>query len=492
MAIKGPYGFTGGMNNGTGPYSAPNDSYVDAQNVEIVEDRIVKKAGYSIWNSNDHPGGGGSIFSLHYYNTFLVSVVSNKIAYLDSTVGGNWTEITGAVTFSGSPSVWGASLSNILVLGHYGSTPIQWTGTGNCTALGGTPPYGCYCGTMVSNYLFMANNSTYPSRVFWSQVLDPNTWPAANYVDVRPEDGQPIQAIIAFGEDLLIFKKNCVARFYTNQISGSLGPMVVVNEKIGCAGLHCVDRLPDGRVVFMGYDLHVYIYDGNTFTDISNQPYPNSNIQKLLNSSQMRLTGGFETGSVCVYKGKSQVWISYPFTYTNSFGKQYNGVTLIYNYVNNIWVSTYADHFIYKMVNYISGNKEFFMVSGYQYVYREDGGEPGTAQVPISRTAFDAYVVKSIFLSPDSREFCPASVYVPIYSGSFTGSFCYGANGYGDPKSFSNLAITGAVQERKKIIPIKTNSTGWNTMQVKFIGALSNQDYTLSPFYISDDMMEQM
>jgi len=490
MTMKGPYGYSSGWNTTTGPYDTPNDAYVDAQNVEYINGRMAKKQGNIQWTTGAHPGGAGVLRSVCLFNGFLVSALGGKIATASSTAVGAWTDITGAVSFGpGSNSVWEASLGGILVLGSQGLAPIQWTGTGNCTALGGSPPSGCYCGTMVSNYLFMASNSSFPSRVFWSQVLDPNTWPAASFLDVRPEDNTPINAIIAFGEDLLIFKNNCVARFYTNQLSGQLGPLVVVSEKIGCAGLHCVDRLPDGRVVFMGYDNHVYIYDGNTFTDISNQPYPNSNIQKILNSSQFRLSGGFSSGQVTVYKGKSQVWITHPFTYTNPLGTVYAGVTLIYDYVNNVWDSTYPDHFIVKLINYNVANKEYLISSGNGFLFREDTG--GFNNDPTGGS-FDSYITKSVFISPDSREFYPASIFVPIYSGSFTGSFCYGANGYADPKTFSNLTIAGPVQERKKILNLKSTSTGWNTMQFRFDGALSNQDFTLSPFYLSDDIMEQI
>ena len=169
------------------------------------------------------------------------------------------------------------SLNSILVMGNFSGATVQWSGAGNITALAAAPQDAA-CGATVNNYLFLGNlaNGATPYRVQWSAIADPTTWPVANFVDVLRDDStnNSITALLAFGEDLLIFKNNSVSRFYTNQLSGTLGPLITVSDKYGCAGTHCADRLPDGRVAFIGTNNHIYIYDGNTFTDISDAPPP--------------------------------------------------------------------------------------------------------------------------------------------------------------------------------------------------------------------------
>lgn len=61
---------------------------------------------------------------------------------------------------------------------------------------------------LYSNYVFAANTSANPSRVFWSTRKDPTTWPASNFVDVNPADGFPIVGLFFDGQSLCILKTN--------------------------------------------------------------------------------------------------------------------------------------------------------------------------------------------------------------------------------------------------------------------------------------------
>lgn len=487
MTVLGPFGYLGGWNSNTGPYDCPQDSYVDAQNMELAYGKLQKKKGNVRWTTNNHPGGSGiALGPVSYFQGVLVCAAAGSAATASPTAAGNWTDITGGATVG---SLWASALNNILVFG--GSTTLKkWTGSGNVGTLGGSPPPATStCGTTVNNYLFVSGYSTAPWRVYWSAVLDPETWPAANFVDVKKDDNTAVTALFPFGEDLLIFKPNCVARFYTNQVSGSLGPLVIVNENIGCVGANMVDRLPDGRIVFMGFNNHVYIYDGNTFDDISNPPSPRSNIQNALLS--VSLQGGYSSGCVSVYPKKNQIWISYPFTWVSALGTSFSfGVTFIYDYVNRIWLSPYPDHKIYDLVDYVNTGVEYYISAGYQYLFREDTGDYND-DVNGSKT-FDAYVTKDNTIGGDARSFIPRSYFQNIYSSSFTGILYYGANGYNSPSLTKSISISTATsQDRKKVLILNTPSGTWNTLQTRFDGALSNQPFVLSPFYLSDEIEVQ-
>lgn len=493
MSVLGPFGFGGGWNTKCGPYDAPENCVVDALNMELVYGRFSKKKGNISWTSTQHPGAT-AIRGLAYFAGVLVAEGGAKIATASATTsGGTWTDITGGTAFASNVNDWMAPLNNILVIGGLGATTIQWPGTGNCTNLAAAPQQ-AVAGVSVNNYLFIANTNTNPSRLQWSAIADPTTWPAANFVDVLKEDvstqGLGIQAIFPFGEDVIIFKTNSVSRFYTNQLTGSLGPLVVVSDRYGCAGPQCVDKLPDGRIAFIGYNNHVYIYDGNTFVDISDPPLPQSNIQNTLNTLTFQ-TAGFNQGFLQVYQARNQIWISYPFTWVSPLGVTYTGVTFIYDIENRCWVAPYPDIRQHKAINYLNGSQFLITAGGDGYLYQHDSGDTNNfSQKQV--TAFEGYFTKSLPFGADNKKFIPRSLFFPYSSAALSATVYYGSNGFNNPGSISSITVTGSAQERKKVISIKTPAQAWNTMQFRFDGAVSNQPFMVAPIFISDELESQL
>lgn len=67
------------------------------------------------------------------------------------------------------------------------------------------------CLAQHQNLVFAANvqstsGGVKNSRLHWSNLLDAETWDAADYIDFDPDDGQWITAIVPLGEDLVVFK----------------------------------------------------------------------------------------------------------------------------------------------------------------------------------------------------------------------------------------------------------------------------------------------
>lgn len=58
------------------------------------------------------------------------------------------------------------------------------------------------------NYTFAANYSSTPSRLSWSALKDPTSWPASNFIDVNPDDGFPIVGLFFDGQSIVILKTN--------------------------------------------------------------------------------------------------------------------------------------------------------------------------------------------------------------------------------------------------------------------------------------------
>jgi hypothetical protein len=189
------------------------------------------------------------------------------------------TDATGTASvfytgFSGTSD----SLNGVFVLAGYTTSPVCITAyNGTFAALGGSPPQSKFNKT-VNNFMFLSGNTTNQSRVYWSNVIDPTTWGAANYVDFRKSDGDIVSAIWSLNNDLLIFKRRSLGKLSTTPpstaVSVTLGPLTTISENIGCMGFRAVDSLPDGTVVFLGADLNLYQFDGVVIKNLSKQPYP--------------------------------------------------------------------------------------------------------------------------------------------------------------------------------------------------------------------------
>lgn len=494
MTIFGPYDFSGGWNTKCGPYDAPPTSIVDGQNMELIYGRLAKKKGNIQWSSSQHPGGSGAITGLAYFKGVLVAHDNGFVATFSAGAsGGSWTDITGGYAFAGGDNVWMAPLNNILAMGSFSAATTKWTGAGNIAALAGTPPTAVKAGAVANNYLFLGNlaNGTSPHRVQWSAIQDPETWPAANFVDVAKDDNtnSAIIALFPFGEDLLIFKNNSIHRLYTNQLSGSLGPLIMVSNQYGCAGPQCVDQLPDGRIVFLGNNNHAYIYDGNTFDDISDALLPRSNIQTTLNA--LAFGGAFSQGFVKVFQGKSQVWFSFPGTYTSRLGTSFRAAIFIYDFTANCWLPPYVDQRVYKALNYTAAGTELFIDGGEDgRLYQEDSGNENSASAKVVGS-FEAYFTKSLVFSPDSAQYSPRSAFFGISCAAVSATIAWGSNGFLNPPLSNIAAFTGSAQERKKVIPLTVTSKRWNTAQIKFGNAYSNQPFMVEPIFLSDEIEAQ-
>jgi hypothetical protein len=255
-----------------------------------------------------------------------------------------FTDRTGAVTLTADTSVRTfAALNGVLAISSgsgatsKGDVLIKLTAnTSNAANLGGTPPKG-NCLITVNNYLFVGGQynatATY-GTVSWSDVNDPESWPAANSVDFRKNDGDRITALAAVGTDLIIFKNKCIGRLSTTGISISgtytLGPLVTLSTKLGAMGPTSVDTMPDGTIVFLGNDGNLYNCDGNTIKKISETASPGPSYIDFLRLNQI---SSLPQAYVIVNPAYNEIRIKG--TTTTSL----NNGDYIYNYLDNYWYS---------------------------------------------------------------------------------------------------------------------------------------------------------
>ena len=108
---------------------------------------------------------------------------------------------------------------------------------------------------------------------------------------------------------------------------------------------------------------------------------------------------------------------------------------------------------------------------------------------PLGSQTFEGYITKSVSFGADEKNFWPRSVMLPVNCASFNGALYYGQNGYNNPASSITFSLGNSVSaDYKKVFALSSQSGGWNTGQFRFDGALSNQPFALSPFFISDEI----
>lgn len=366
MATLGPFDFTGGYSPGYDFTTLPQKNYAT-----IMENMKIK-SGYASprWKSftvNTALGSSGNtVTNITSWNdtvnsklalvlTFVDSGPTGKLFIVDAT---SWNPMVGTLTFvdrSGaisSASLSGStiydSLNNLLVgTGNSANSGVPFKVTAynaNGAALGGSPPSADTC-KQVNNFMFLSRNlssTTTQSNVYWSNVNDPETWTGANVLSFRKNDGEPIMALGCIGTDLYIFKQTSIGRLSTVSLTVSgavtLGPLITVIQGKGCCGPRALDNIPNGNIVFVGFDGHFYEFDGSTLVDRSRDPNPGHNVYDNGDFSATHtafgltsLLAGVDT-CVKVLRGINEVWIGY-----QSSMRGLNQQSVCYNFEQNAW-----------------------------------------------------------------------------------------------------------------------------------------------------------
>jgi hypothetical protein len=512
MPVIGPYGFKGGLNTKASAWTLPADCMTDSQNMNIVYGDITKRNGSALLNGVQLNSGAvvtGLVDWLANAGTrYLVTVAGNKI-YQSTSLAATFSDITGAATIvAGQNNQHSfASLNNILAIcgGTTPDTPLQWTGTGNVSSLAGTPPTGnIVC--VANNMMFISGIAATPSRVYWSNVSDPNTWPAASNIEFRASDGDSVTCLVEQDQSLVIFKRLSIGLLntQTTTVSGTvtLAPLTEVIVGIGCPGNQCADNLPDGRIAFFGTNGHAYLLQtgGRQIQDISD-PAVGSNIQPSLDAMNF---SRFPYAVLRCYPTRNQIWLS-----LSSNGATTNDTIYVFDYQLGIWISKYVNINANVMASMIDPRSvpshPILIVTGdYSgYVYEQD---KGNTDASFAGGSIDGYATISIQHGVDKTDFTPRTVVLPLEaqtSGTLT--LGYGFNGLNtinkttsisetlssyllDSTFIMDTATLAGPATLRQIVPVGNSGRVYST-QLQFRDNSTNPNFTVHPVYLSDQVV---
>lgn len=107
--------------------------------------------------------------------------------------------------------------------------------------------------------LFTINHLDYPSRIYYSELEDPENFPVANVIDVSPQDGEGVNASAMFGDDIILFKDHSMWKL-SGREPNSFNLYRIDNHR-GCVSPKAVDQLR-GRLIFYDRASGVWAFDG--------------------------------------------------------------------------------------------------------------------------------------------------------------------------------------------------------------------------------------
>lgn len=296
--------FTGGLNLRDDAFQLATNESSDMLNVEISPaGGIMRRKTVRTYNAVALPTVPAALMDYPSHNQVVVQLgnvigwsagggtvtVLPGAAPLDCTVDGRMRSATGGRLTGATRNV-----ESLYIARGPSCTVVRWSGTGSTVSemldasagfneqidvpAGGRFPQ---CRYLVATGGFMFAGSTreagvdYRSRVRWSHPGEHEDWRRLDYVDVDPNDGGEITAIVPWRDSVLIFKDRSIFRlsgysaetFTVEKISSTVGAVSAEAVSVSDYGVAFFDRvrgmhLFDGQVRWLWGKLSPMLDDG--------------------------------------------------------------------------------------------------------------------------------------------------------------------------------------------------------------------------------------
>lgn len=402
----------GGLVNHISPFTIPDGYASDLQNI-TMDDRglISKRNGYTVVQSTSALLGfstwtvtGGAFHKAASGSDFFAVVVGTAV-YRVSTSFQTYSPITGTVSVTATPSnlAQATHLQDFAVFCNEVDKPFYVGSTGNALVISTNTFSAAKTCATYGTYLVIGNtteSSAFPSRVRWSDINNINSFPALNYIDVEPDDGDRIVSMVAFDESVYVFKKRSI---YKMMITGLDGPDAFiirpVSRNIGAWSKNSVKAIPNVGIMFLAQNT-VYLLNDEGLKPVGDP------IQRTFDG----LTRSMWANSVAeVYPKRYQYWLAV------STAGSTNTEVLVYDYIQNNW-TIFTGMNVSMLAQSEDSTGQNILVSGdYQATtYKQDTGSSdnphGTA------TAISAYYTTADLFSFESPDLTKGFKYLYIYT----------------------------------------------------------------------------
>lgn len=311
----------------------------------------------------------------HYrlYRSEPLSTQTGDTAEYSSAVGSAFF-LVGEITATGTGN-------SPMLVGTQGDTPLvdNWweglpeAGLGYAMPLRkAPPPKDPRYITFWRSRTWCARTTDHPSRLYFSEVGEPESYHAKNFLDFDEGDGQAITAIAPLFNYLLVFKGNSI---YSVTEDSGVQPSTVffpfskykLHTNVGAEGHFGVQKLDENAVIFVSQK-GVYLTNGVEVQYLSEK------VENIFRDevSRANLMDAFAT----IYKRRNQMIIC-----MSTDGVD-NDIALVYDYVRKTWTRFNLHARCMTQTEDANGVERIFFggVSGSGYLNRWDTGETDGAE----------------------------------------------------------------------------------------------------------------
>lgn len=209
-------GFNGGFVTDLPDQARQLNYFLKAENVIYEVDGGIHKIGGTEPILNGPLGGVPAINGMFdfwvgdgaggFTQNFIIVTAAGEI-YKDG-FDGTAVNITGALALGSDPiPVFCVARDTLTIWFSNGTAPAKYTGSGNCAALGGSPPSGTGA-VFHANRLFAWGAVANPSRLYYGSSTSIEDWSGVDTgsIDFDINDGDKIVGVAAYRGSLIVFK----------------------------------------------------------------------------------------------------------------------------------------------------------------------------------------------------------------------------------------------------------------------------------------------
>lgn len=379
---------SGGLVDHISPLLVPEKSATSIQNITL-DDRgqLSKRNGYDILNTTGALGTsavfGGAYHDPASGSDFFAIVVGTSVFRTGNTFAGTYENATPAtgltITNSAGNLAQSTSLNDRVVFCNEVDKPFTVRATGNAVQISTSTISAAKTCTTYGLYLVLANttesSTAFPSRIRWSDVNNTEAFPANNFIDVEPNDGDKIVALLTFDDSVYVFKKRSIHRLLITGLDGAEAFVVrPVARNIGAWAKMSVKVIPNLGITFLAQDT-VYVLNDDGLSPIGDS------IQRSLETVSRLM---WANAVAEVYPAKYQYWLAM------SEGGTVNNVIFVYDYIQKAW-TVYRGMNVGMLAQAEDSNGNNILLSG-DYAGNHYKQDTGTSDMPANvTTAISAY-----------------------------------------------------------------------------------------------------
>src|SRR5882724_1480328 len=282
--------FTGGLNIGSDPVLVADTELIACLNLELdIDGSLVSRPAIQVAFQGGSNGRFLIFGSVVFSGVLYLFGTQSGSTFVSSNAGSSWTQLNpgGLSRECKSMEVYNNTVWMPATVGS-ANGGISWTVGGGAVAQAAMPRAD-KC-VVHKNRLYTCpgeNATSNSSRLTFSQSADFTTWPGANFIDVQPGDGDTLNNVVVYQDNLLIFKGES-----THVLAYDLDPVDAIlreiNPVVGSGGSFGVVQ----------YENTIYVLHRNKVYEVTNYNFSLLNLKVPLvfdNALPTGTTARFET-----------------------------------------------------------------------------------------------------------------------------------------------------------------------------------------------------